>query len=168
MLCPTSWRHAAAADAPSPLSWGSGSPFAPVEYKGRTYVPGQGNNVFVFPGLGFGAVAVKARSVPDEFLIQAALAVSDFVTPEDAAEGRVYPELGSLRDVSLEVATRVAECAFDMGLAQIERPADIREFLRSQMWSPNDVQVSRTPLCLSPPPSLALPASPPLTPRPGQ
>jgi len=121
----------------------AGSPFAPVEYKGRTYVPGQGNNVFVFPGLGFGAVAVKARSVPDEFLIQAALAVSDFVTPEDAAEGRVYPELGSLRDVSLEVATRVAECAFDMGLAQIERPADIREFLRSQMWSPNDVQSSK-------------------------
>uniref|UniRef100_A0A7S1SX40 Malic enzyme n=1 Tax=Tetraselmis chuii TaxID=63592 RepID=A0A7S1SX40_9CHLO len=115
----------------------AGSPFDPVQYKGRTYVPGQGNNVFVFPGLGFGAVSVRARYVPDEFLVQSALAVAEFVTVEEAAAGRVYPDLGALREVSLAVATRVAECAFDMGIAQIERPDDIRQFLADRMWTPS-------------------------------
>mmetsp|Transcript_11999 Transcript_11999/g.28457 ORF Transcript_11999/g.28457 Transcript_11999/m.28457 type:complete len:586 (+) Transcript_11999:210-1967(+) len=114
----------------------AGSPFSPVEYKGRTYVPGQGNNVLIFPGVGFGAAMVKAKKIPDEFFVRAAVAVADYVPAADCAAGTVYPDLRDLREVSLSVATKVAECAFEMGLAQIERPADIRAFLAGRMWRP--------------------------------
>lgn len=71
----------------------AGSPFDPVSLGGTTYYPGQCNNVFIFPGLGFGSVAVRARMVPDEFLLVAARAVADTVSPSMVAAGRIYPEL---------------------------------------------------------------------------
>jgi len=114
----------------------AGSPFAPVEYKGKTYIPGQGNNVFIFPGLGFGAVAVKAKCIPDEFLIDAGMAVADHVKTEEIMTGKVYPDLKDLRSVSLAVAEKVAERAFDMGLAQIDRPDNLHQFLKEKMWEP--------------------------------
>lgn len=99
-------------------------------------MPGQGNNVLVFPGLGFGAMAVKAKHIPDEFLVRAAKAVAGNVAPADIAQGVVYPDLRNLREVSLSVAIKVAECAFEMGIAQIPRPADLQGFLESKMWEP--------------------------------
>lgn len=127
----------------------TGSPFAPVEYNGKTYIPGQGNNVFIFPGLGFGASCVRAKYIPDEFLIEAGIAVADHCKPEDIASGKVYPDLVDLRQVSLEVATRVAKSAFDMKLAQIDRPDDIKHFLAERMWEPTS-WCSMVSLCLHP------------------
>ncbi|MBW2237278.1 MAG: NAD-dependent malic enzyme, partial [Deltaproteobacteria bacterium] len=69
----------------------SGSPFAPVDYQGKTFVPGQGNNAYIFPGVGLGAIASQASRVTDEMFFVSARALADRVTPSDLALGRVYP-----------------------------------------------------------------------------
>mmetsp|Transcript_1649 Transcript_1649/g.2364 ORF Transcript_1649/g.2364 Transcript_1649/m.2364 type:complete len:553 (-) Transcript_1649:1118-2776(-) len=115
----------------------AGSPFDPVEYNGRTYYPGQGNNVFIFPGVGFGAVLAKAKKIPDTFFIEAAKELADFVTTEEINAGKIYPSLKDLRNISLNIAVRVVNTAFDMDLAEIERPDDVTEFVKSAMYNPH-------------------------------
>jgi len=87
----------------------SGSPFDPVEYKGRTYHPGQGNNAYIFPGLGLGAIACKAERVTDSMLLIATRVLSKFVSAEDLEKGRLYPPLAKIRDISHRIAVEVAE-----------------------------------------------------------
>lgn len=114
----------------------SGSPFNPVTYNGKTYVPGQGNNSYIFPGVGLGVVAVKARHVPDEMFMAAARTLAELVTEEDLAKGRIYPSLKRIREVSAAIGTAVAQVAYDQGLAGEPQPDNLPEFVEAQMYQP--------------------------------
>jgi malate dehydrogenase (oxaloacetate-decarboxylating)(NADP+) len=113
-----------------------GSPFAPVRFGDRTFVPGQGNNVYVFPAIGMAVYATGARRVTDEMFIAAASGVAEQVTPTDIAVGLVYPPVSGILETELRVAARVAEVIFEAGLARIERPADILAFIREKAYAP--------------------------------
>jgi malate dehydrogenase (oxaloacetate-decarboxylating)(NADP+) len=114
----------------------SGSPFAPVVYDGKTYIPGQGNNVFIFPAMGLAIFATGAKRVTDELFITAAEAVAEQVTPEDFEDGLIYPKVKDILRVSTHVAVKVAEQIFASGLAQVGKPDDIPAFIRSKMYIP--------------------------------
>jgi malate dehydrogenase (oxaloacetate-decarboxylating)(NADP+) len=117
----------------------SGSPFQPFTYKGKTLVPGQCNNSYAFPGVGLGVVASEATRVTDEMFSAAAGVLSSLVTEEDCMQGRIYPGLGRIRDVSVAIAVAVAEIAFRRGLAGLDRPDDLPGHVRSLMYDPGYV-----------------------------
>ncbi|MBK8900641.1 MAG: NAD-dependent malic enzyme [Anaerolineaceae bacterium] len=114
----------------------SGSPFDPVEFNSQRFVPGQGNNSYIFPGVGLGVVAVKARHVPDEMFMAAARTLARLVTEEDLAKGRIYPSLTRIREVSAAIGTAVAEVAYQQGLARVPRPNNLPAYIESQMYQP--------------------------------
>lgn len=114
----------------------SGSPFQPVTLNGRTYVPGQGNNSYIFPGVGLSVVMCGAKFVTDEMFMAAAKTLAQLVTDDELAEGRVYPALTRIREVSAAIATAVSEVAYAQGLATVPKPDDLQTFIRSQMYQP--------------------------------
>ncbi len=115
----------------------SGSPFAPVTLAGRTYVSGQGNNSYIFPGVGLGVIASQSRRVTNEMFFVAAKTLAALVTADDLAIGRIYPDLARIREVSGAIALAVAETAFNRGLARQTRPASLDAYIRSQMYQPD-------------------------------
>ena len=113
-----------------------GSPFDPVSLGGRTFVPRQGNNSYVFPGVGLGAIVSRASRVTDEMFMAAAHTLADQVSEADLAQGSLYPALPRIREVSAAIATAVAAAAYRLGLAQAPRPADLDAHVRSEMFEP--------------------------------
>ena len=114
----------------------SGSPFDPVTVQGKTLVPGQSNNVYIFPGIGLGVTACRIRRVTDEMFQAAAQAVAEMVTEENLDQGHLFPELEKIRDVSLEIGIAISRLAFDQSLAGIDEPKDLREYIAESMYTP--------------------------------
>jgi malate dehydrogenase (oxaloacetate-decarboxylating)(NADP+) len=115
----------------------SGSPFAPVTLEGRTHVPGQGNNAYIFPGVGLGVIASQATHVTDEMFLVAASTLAGLVEPTDLEQGRIYPELGRIREVSAAIGAAVAELAYRRGLSREIRPSDVGQRVREHMYEPD-------------------------------
>ena len=119
----------------------SGSPFDPVDMGNKTLFPGQGNNAYIVPGVGLGAVVSATSRVTDEMFLAAARLLARQVSEEDLALGRVYPPVTSIREVSALIAAEVAAIAYRDGLARREAPADtdpasLLPDIREQMFQP--------------------------------
>ncbi|MDH3214657.1 MAG: NAD-dependent malic enzyme [Candidatus Krumholzibacteria bacterium] len=116
--------------------YASGSPFDPVEFEGNRFVPGQGNNAYIFPGVGLGVIASGASRVTDEMFFSAARTLANEVLEKDLESGSIYPPLSRIRQVSKSIATAVAEVAYAQGVATNPKPASIPEYIGSQMYEP--------------------------------
>jgi malate dehydrogenase (oxaloacetate-decarboxylating)(NADP+) len=114
-----------------------GSPFDPVTLGGKTFVPRQGNNSYIFPGVGLAAITVGAARVTDEMFMAAARRLAERVTEADLAQGSLYPPLAQVRDVSAHIAVAVARIAYDQGFARTPEPSDLLQFVRSHMYDPH-------------------------------
>lgn len=114
----------------------SGSPFDPVTLGGKRFVPGQGNNAYIFPGVGLGLTACGAKHAIDEMFAASAKALTSLVLPGDLEQGCIYPPLTKIRDVSAAVAAAVAEVAYNRDLATRPRPKEILAFMKSLQYQP--------------------------------
>lgn len=115
----------------------SGSPFDPVEYNGKTFVPGQANNAYIFPGLGMGLVISGAIRVHDEMLLAASEALARQVTQENFDKGLIYPPFSNIRKISAHIAANVAAKAYELGLAtRLPQPENLVKYAESCMYSP--------------------------------
>ncbi|KAL5999646.1 hypothetical protein ACLOJK_037931 [Asimina triloba] len=124
----------------------SGSPFDPVEYNGKTFVPGQANNAYVFPGLGLGLVISGAIRVHDDMLLAASEALAKQVTQENFDRGLIYPPFTNIRKISAHIAANVAAKAYELGEC----------FRKSDVWRPVSL-VQRTWLSMQKAACTALP-----------
>jgi malate dehydrogenase (oxaloacetate-decarboxylating)(NADP+) len=111
-----------------------GSPYDPVKLSGTTFVPRQGNNSYIFPGVGLGAIASGTRRVTDEMFMAAARTLAQLVSEEDIKQGSLYPALPRIREVSAHIAAAVADVAYKRGLATGQAPDNLLEYMQSQMY----------------------------------
>lgn len=122
----------------------SGSPFDPVTLNGKVYSPGQCNNMFIFPGIGLGAVVCGARTISENTVYKASLALVECLTADERAKGAIFPDIERIREVSLEVAKAVVRQVNEEGLcnpafvrdANLHHEDELHRFVRSRMWDP--------------------------------
>jgi malate dehydrogenase (oxaloacetate-decarboxylating)(NADP+) len=114
-----------------------GSPFDPVQFNGKTFVPRQGNNSYIFPGVGLGAIVSRARHITNDMFMAAAHTLAHLVTESDLEQGSLYPALPRIREVSAHIATAVADTAYKNALAGKSRPQDVLADVQSQMYDPH-------------------------------
>ena len=114
-----------------------GSPYDPVKFEGKTFVPRQGNNSYIFPGVGLGAIASGTRLMTDEMFLAAARALAKLVDEVDLKQGSLYPALSRIREVSAHIAAAVADVAYKRGLAAGQAPKDLVAYAQSQMYEPS-------------------------------
>ena len=115
----------------------SGSPFDTVQYKGKTFVPRQGNNSYVFPALGRAATFVKAKTMPTGMFLAASRKLAELVTQDDLDNGSLYPSLTEIRPISEAVSVALAQWAYDNGLATAEKPEDLDAAVKASMYTPH-------------------------------
>jgi malate dehydrogenase (oxaloacetate-decarboxylating)(NADP+) len=114
----------------------TGSPFDPFTYKGRTYVTGQSNNAYIFPGMGLGVIACSAQRVTDEMFHEAAKTLGSLVTQADLDTGCLFPPLSKISEVSAHIAAAVSEVAHSRNLAGEPRPKDLLAHAQSRQYKP--------------------------------
>jgi len=115
----------------------TGSPFSPVTHAGKEFQIGQGNNVFIFPGLGMGAILAGASTVSDGMISAASTALADAVLPEELAVGLLFPAIPRLRDVSLQIARAVIQQAGKEGITKEYNEDEISSLLAKNTWDPS-------------------------------
>lgn len=115
----------------------SGSPFSKVTYNGSVYKPGQGNNAYIFPGIGLGAIHAELTTITDEAFLVAAETLAAQVSDDDIEMGSLYPPLPNIREISLNIATAVAENGYASGLAKREKPENLRQSIADSMFDPS-------------------------------
>src|SRR6516162_5359793 len=116
--------------------YASGVQFPPVSYGGRTFLPGQGNNFYIYPAVGMAIYATQPKRVTDEMFIEAAHALADQVTPAELEQGLLFPPQSNILETEIKVAARVAQVVFEEGLAGVPRPDDCQAFIRSHVYKP--------------------------------
>jgi malate dehydrogenase (oxaloacetate-decarboxylating)(NADP+) len=116
--------------------YAAGVQFPPVQLNGKTYLPGQANNFYIFPAVGMAIFATQASRVTDEMFIEAARAVADQVPADLLKQGLLYPLQSNILETEIQSAARVAKLVFDSGLARVPRPKDMVEFIREHVYTP--------------------------------
>ncbi|MCX5797395.1 MAG: NAD-dependent malic enzyme [Elusimicrobia bacterium] len=114
----------------------SGSPFPPCNHKGKTFVPGQSNNAYVFPGVGLGVAVCEAKRVTDEMFFASAKVLAEMTSSQDLAKGRLFPALSHIREISARIAAATAEVAYARGLTDQPRPKHLLEHMRRMQYQP--------------------------------
>ena len=116
--------------------YAAGVPFPPVSYGGQTLLPGQANNLYIFPAVGMAIYATRAKRVTDEMFIGAAQALAEQVTPAQLEQGLLYPPQSDILETEIKTAARVARVVFERDLARVARPADYEAFIREHVYKP--------------------------------
>ena len=114
----------------------SGSPFDSVEIEGKTFIPGQGNNAYIFPGVGLGIILSQAEVISDDLFLAAAETLSNLVSDEELSSGQLYPSIKDIKKVSKEIAITVAKKAFSEGLTNMAIPQNIESSLDRIIYNP--------------------------------
>ncbi|MDP1835235.1 MAG: NAD-dependent malic enzyme [Chlamydiales bacterium] len=116
--------------------YAAGVPFPPVRVGDKTFTPGQGNNLYIFPAVGLAIYATKAKRVTDEMFVAAARGVAEQVTQAELSSGLLFPPQSNILQTEINTALRVCELIFAKGLAGVPKPTDLRKWLEEQLYTP--------------------------------
>jgi malate dehydrogenase (oxaloacetate-decarboxylating)(NADP+) len=116
--------------------YAGGVQFPPVHIDGKTFLPSQANNLYIFPAVGMAIYATNTKRVTDEMFIEAAEGLAEQVNPEQLKLGMLFPPQSNILEVEILTAARVAKLIFDTGLARVDRPANLEEFIRQHVFKP--------------------------------